>query len=104
MPYPRCLTPAYFRSTLPHPTTTTPPPGIAIRQTFNANAESTLLVTGTFDALSAGILLYVTLCQLVTPQLTDSEWLRGSGVGMQGGPPAGGGGGGARAHIRGING
>lgn len=49
--------------------------GIGIRESFNSNATTTLYATGIFDALSTGILLYVVLVQLLTPMLTDSDWL-----------------------------
>lgn len=49
--------------------------GIGVRESFNQNATSTLLATGILDALSTGVLLYVVLVQLITPTLTDSDWL-----------------------------
>ncbi|KAL6784631.1 hypothetical protein ACKKBG_A02565 [Auxenochlorella protothecoides x Auxenochlorella symbiontica] len=49
--------------------------GIGIRQTYNGNDATTLLVQGIFDAVSAGILIYVALVQLITPQFTHNKWL-----------------------------
>ncbi|KAI7846040.1 hypothetical protein COHA_000407 [Chlorella ohadii] len=50
--------------------------GIAVRESFNQNAQTTLLVEGIFDAISTGILIYVVLVELITPLMTQSAWLR----------------------------
>ncbi|EFN50937.1 hypothetical protein CHLNCDRAFT_141589 [Chlorella variabilis] len=50
--------------------------GIAVRESFNRNAAAALLASGICDALSAGILIYTVLCELITPMMTDSRWLR----------------------------
>ncbi|KAI3423948.1 hypothetical protein D9Q98_009782 [Chlorella vulgaris] len=50
--------------------------GIAVRESFNSNATAALLAAGICDSLSAGVLLYTVLCELVTPMMTDSPWLR----------------------------
>lgn len=50
--------------------------GIGIRNTYNGNDSTTLLVQGTFDAISGGILIYVALVQLITPQFTYNQWFR----------------------------
>ena len=50
--------------------------GIAIRQGYNASDTGALLVQGIFDAVSAGILIYVVLVELITPHFTQSKWLR----------------------------
>lgn len=62
----------------PPPTHTCSQPtcaGIGVRESFNSNATGALLATGILDSLSAGVLLYVGLVQLVTPELTDGAWL-----------------------------
>jgi zinc transporter 1/2/3 len=46
-----------------------------VRATFDSDAGATLLAGGICDALSAGVLLYSVLCELVTPMMTDSRWL-----------------------------
>lgn len=48
-----------------------------MRAGFNASSTSALLATGILDSLSAGVLLYVVLVQLLTPMFTDSDWLHG---------------------------
>lgn len=50
--------------------------GIAVRESFNQNAQTTLLVEGIFDSISTGILVYVVLVELITPLMTQSAWLR----------------------------
>lgn len=50
--------------------------GIGIRSSYNGNSSEALLVQGTFDAISGGILIYVALVQLITPQLTTNRWLQ----------------------------
>ena len=47
-----------------------------MREGFNANAAGALLASGILDSLSAGVLLYVALVQLLGPLMTDSAWLR----------------------------
>ena len=47
-----------------------------MRESFNQNAQRTLLVEGIFDALSSGILIYVVLVELMSPMMTQSKWLR----------------------------
>lgn len=49
--------------------------GIGIRTTYNENSDDALFVQGTFDSISAGILIYVALVQLITPQFTTNRWL-----------------------------
>ncbi len=46
-----------------------------MRESFNQNAQRTLLVEGIFDALSSGILIYVVLVELMSPMMTQSKWL-----------------------------
>lgn len=50
--------------------------GIGMRESFNKNAETTLLVEGVFDSISTGILIYVVLVELINPLMTQSAWLR----------------------------
>ena len=50
--------------------------GIAVRTTVNFDSRSTLLVVGTFDAISAGILLYGGIAQILV-----GDWLANSGGG-----------------------
>lgn len=50
--------------------------GIGIRETFNENSAEALMVEGILDAISAGILIYVVLVELMTPLMTQSAWLR----------------------------
>jgi zinc transporter 1/2/3 len=52
------------------------PSGIGIRETFNENSTEALMVEGILDAVSAGILIYVVLVELMTPFMTQSAWLR----------------------------
>ncbi|KAL2911262.1 hypothetical protein HK105_209275 [Polyrhizophydium stewartii] len=54
--------------------------GIALRESFNANATHTLLATGILDAVSAGILLYDGLVNVVYPHFADKSFERSSGV------------------------
>ncbi|PSC72115.1 Zinc transporter 5 [Micractinium conductrix] len=50
--------------------------GIGMRESFNQNAETTLLTEGIFDSISTGILIYVVLVELINPLMTQSAWLR----------------------------
>lgn len=54
-----------------------------MRASFNASSTSALLATGILDSLSAGILLYVVLVQLLTPMFTDNDWLHAQRWPMQ---------------------
>ncbi len=47
-----------------------------MRETFNQNAQRTLMVEGIFDSISTGILIYVVLVELLSPLMTQSKWLR----------------------------
>ncbi len=46
--------------------------GIGVRETYNTNAQAALYVEGVFDSISAGILIYVGLVELLTPLMTQS--------------------------------
>lgn len=50
--------------------------GIGIRSTYNENSQTALYVEGVFDSLSAGILIYVGLVELLSPLMTQSKWMR----------------------------
>lgn len=47
-----------------------------MRESVQPGAAGALLAAGVFDSLSAGILIYVCLVDLLTPLMTDSAWLR----------------------------
>lgn len=53
-----------------------PPAGIGMRESFNKNSTTTLMVEGIFDSISTGILIYVVLVELINPLMTQSAWLR----------------------------
>lgn len=46
--------------------------GILVRNSFNGNDRATLLTLGTMDALSAGILLFVGIVEMLA-----KEWMHG---------------------------
>jgi zinc transporter 1/2/3 len=50
--------------------------GIGARLSYRANAAAALLTEGVLDSVSAGILIYVGLVELVNPLMTQSVWLR----------------------------
>ncbi|PWN52432.1 Zinc/iron permease, partial [Violaceomyces palustris] len=50
--------------------------GIGVRQTFNSNDRPTLLVLGIFHSLSAGILLYTALVELIAGDFIHGKGLR----------------------------
>ncbi len=50
--------------------------GIAIHSTYNPNSPEALLTQGIFDSLSAGILIYTALVELITPEITNSRPFR----------------------------
>lgn len=43
------------------PPAPSPPPGIGVRESFNQNAQTTLLVEGIFDSISTGALWGITV-------------------------------------------
>lgn len=47
-----------------------------MRESFSSSAAGALLATGVCDSMSAGILIYVCLVDLLSPMFTDSDWLR----------------------------
>eukprot|EP00842_Homolaphlyctis_polyrhiza_P006313 jgi/Hompol1/6683/HPOL_002818-RA len=48
--------------------------GVAIRESYNANATSTLLATGILDSISAGILIYDGLINVIGPHFTGPSF------------------------------
>ncbi len=48
--------------------------GVGISESYNGNAVETLLLIGIFDAISAGILIYDALVNLITTNITHSQW------------------------------
>ncbi|KAF9329482.1 hypothetical protein BG006_007452 [Podila minutissima] len=57
--------------------------GIGIRQSYDDAAVTTLLVQGVFDALSAGILLYTAMVQLMSTELNANRGFRESSTRSQ---------------------
>jgi zinc transporter 1/2/3 len=55
--------------------------GVAVSGSFNENSQTSLLVQGIFDAISAGILIYDAMVNLMTTSIThSSEFARLSGL------------------------
>nr|KAJ3422429.1 hypothetical protein HK105_008074 [Polyrhizophydium stewartii] len=52
--------------------------GIVVRESFNANATQTLLATGVLDAVSAGILIYDALVNVIYPHFSAASFRRAS--------------------------
>lgn len=50
--------------------------GIGLHQSYNENATAALLSQGILDSLAAGILLYMALVEIITPELTDNAQFR----------------------------
>ena len=50
--------------------------GILMRSSFNAVSSSVLLTQGIFDALSAGILIYTALVEIMAPEITHNPHFR----------------------------
>ncbi|KAG0089134.1 hypothetical protein BGZ93_010008 [Podila epicladia] len=57
--------------------------GIGIRQSYDGASVTTLLVQGVFDALSAGILLYTAMVQLMSTELNANRAFRESSARSQ---------------------
>ncbi|KAJ3175713.1 hypothetical protein HDU87_005856 [Geranomyces variabilis] len=51
--------------------------GIALRDTYNANSQTAILVQGILDSLSAGILIYNAYCELISKEINQSGQFRG---------------------------
>jgi zinc transporter 1/2/3 len=47
--------------------------GIGISRTYNANSVSALLTQGIFDAISAGILIYMAFVNLIATEMVHDE-------------------------------
>ena len=47
--------------------------GIAVSKNYNGESKAALGTEGVFDAVSAGILIYNGLCDLVTPTFSEDE-------------------------------
>jgi zinc transporter 1/2/3 len=60
--------------------------GISISGSYSENAPATLLVQGILDAVSAGILIYTALVELMSYQITNNL-VRSGGGGGGGGHP-----------------
>lgn len=54
-----------------------------MRASFSTSTAGALLASGIADALSAGVLLFVCLADLLPPMMTDSEWLRSQSTALQ---------------------
>ena len=55
--------------------------GIGVRRTFNGNNSATLIVLGTFHAVSAGILLYTALVELLGGDFIHNKQMQNSSLG-----------------------
>ena len=55
--------------------------GIAVSNNYNGESKAALGSEGVFDAVSAGILIYNGLCDLIAPTFSDDELPKS--VGMQ---------------------
>ncbi|KAI8585993.1 Zinc/iron permease, partial [Geranomyces variabilis] len=50
--------------------------GIAIRDTYNENSQTSILLQGIFDSLSAGILIYNAYCELISREINQNSKFR----------------------------
>lgn len=50
--------------------------GLGVRTTFNPESQTTLIVNGVFDSMSAGILIYTSLVELVAHDFLFSPKMR----------------------------
>ncbi len=50
-----------------------PPIGIAVSNKYNGESKAALGSEGVFDAVSAGILIYNGLCDLIVPTFSDDD-------------------------------
>lgn len=55
--------------------------GIGVRKRFNGNGAGTLITLGTFHALSAGILLYTALVELLSGDFIHNKQMQRSSLG-----------------------
>ncbi|TVY55928.1 Zinc-regulated transporter 2 [Lachnellula cervina] len=56
--------------------------GLAIRETFTPNSQKTRIVNGSFDAISAGILIYTGLVELMAHEFMFNPEMRKSSIKM----------------------
>lgn len=56
--------------------------GLAVRASFAPGSNSTLLVNGIFDSISAGILLYTGLVELMAHEFMFNQEMRKASIGM----------------------
>ncbi len=56
--------------------------GLAVRTSFAPSSNSTLLVNGIFDSISAGILLYTGLVELMAHEFMFNQEMRKASIGM----------------------
>ena len=54
--------------------------GIGVHASFNENNSTTLLVTGILDAVSAGILIYDALVNIITPHIACPQFRDTTGL------------------------
>jgi zinc transporter 1/2/3 len=59
--------------------------GIGISSVYNGNSTTALLTQGIFDAISAGILIYDALVNLITVNITHSKWFADLSLGRKAG-------------------
>ncbi|KAJ3152955.1 Charged multivesicular body protein 1a [Geranomyces michiganensis] len=57
--------------------------GIAIRDTYDANSQASILIQGILDSLSAGILIYNAYCELISKEINQSGQFRGLSRGIK---------------------
>ncbi|KAJ3169776.1 high-affinity Zn(2+) transporter zrt1 [Geranomyces variabilis] len=50
--------------------------GIAIRNTYNENSQTSIVIQGIFDSLSAGILIYNAYCELISREINQNTKFR----------------------------
>jgi len=56
--------------------------GLGIRTSFSPNSQKTLIVNGVFDAISAGILIYTGLVELMAHEFMFNQEMRKSSIKM----------------------
>lgn len=54
--------------------------GLGVRETFSSNSNTTLIVNGIFDSISAGILLYTGLVELMAHEFMFNQEMRRSNI------------------------
>jgi zinc transporter 1/2/3 len=56
--------------------------GLGVRETFSPGSVTTLIVNGVFDSISAGILIYTGLVELMAHEFMFNQEMRKSSIGM----------------------